>query len=318
MTFTDNHNGTATIAGTPTATTDTNYPITIKASNGISPDATQSFTLKVTTVPAVALPASKPSANGTLGGVPSKVYVNQVLTVTGSGYKPGAPIEIGWYYSSSGKVTKMTVLAHGFANASGSFSIPVTVANNTGAKTVMSAGMGTNGKARYLSADTVVNPPLAASAGLLAGVPLATTAGKTLTVSGAGYTAGTSIEIGWYLPQSVVGHAVADSAGKFRFTLTVPSDGCGARVAYAVGLGSNGKTRYLLAPTVVTKPGRGGSSGTGGTSTGGTSTGGSSTGGGLANTGLSSQRISVASGGALALTGFALMLIGRRRRDEQK
>jgi hypothetical protein len=160
VTFTDNHNGTATIAGTPSVTTSTNYPIVIKASNGISPDATQNFTLKVTKVAAVALPASKPKAAGKLGGVPSKVYVNQVLTVTGTGYKPGAPIEIGWYYSNSGSATKLTVLAHGYANAAGSFSISVKVANNTGSKTLMSAGIGTDGKARYLSADTVVNPPL--------------------------------------------------------------------------------------------------------------------------------------------------------------
>ena len=34
------------------------------------------------------------------------------------------------------------------------------MANNTGSKTVMSAGIGTNGTARYLGADTVVKPPL--------------------------------------------------------------------------------------------------------------------------------------------------------------
>ncbi len=319
MTFTDNHNGTATIAGTPSVTTSTNYPIVIKASNGIAPDASQSFTLKVTKVAAVALPSSKPKADGKLGGVPSKVYVDQVLTVTGTGYKPGAPIEIGWYYSSSGKVTKLTVLAHGFADAAGKFRIPVTVANNTGSKTVMSAGIGSNGKARYLSADTVVNPPLTSS--LLMGVPLTTTVGNSLTVSGSGYQPGTSIEIGWYLPQTVLGHTVANAAGKFRTTVTLPADQTGLKAVYAAGLGCNGKARYLVAPTLVkgrssTSTGHTiqpiGNTGTGGGT--GTSTGG----GGLANTGLTDQRISAASAGALALTGFALMVIGRRRREEDK
>jgi hypothetical protein len=253
-----------------------------------------------------------------LGGVPSKVYVNQVLTVTGTGYKPGAPIEIGWYYSSSGKVTKLTVLAHGFADAAGKFRIPVTVANNTGSKTVMSAGIGSNGKARYLGADTVVNPPLTSS--LLMGVPLTTTVGNSLTVSGSGYQPGTSIEIGWYLPQTVFGHTFADAAGKFRTNVTLPNQ-TGLKALYAAGLGSNGKARYLAAPTLV----KGGTS----TSTGHTTqpivspgTGGSGTGtsreSGLANTGLTDQRISAASAGALALTGFALMMIGRRRREEDK
>ncbi|MDQ1744256.1 MAG: hypothetical protein QOE23_2595, partial [Pseudonocardiales bacterium] len=318
VTFTDNHNGTATIAGTPSVTTSTDYPIVIKASNGIAPDASQSFTLKVTKVAAVALPSSKPKADGTLGGVPSKVYVNQVLTVTGTGYKPGAPIEIGWYYSSSGKVTKLTVLAHGFADAAGKFRIPVTVANNTGSKTVMSAGIGSNGKARYLGADTVVNPPLTSS--LLMGVPLTTTVGNSLTVSGSGYQPGTSIEIGWYLPQTVLGHTLADAAGKFRATVALPADQTGLKALYAAGLGSNGKARYMVAPTLV--KGRSSTSTghttqpIGGTGTGGTGT--STGGGGLANTGLTDQRISAASAGALALTGFALMMIGRRRREEDK
>jgi hypothetical protein len=165
VTFTDNGNGTATIAGTPTVSASTNYPLVITASNGITPNATQNFTLKVSAVPAVALPASKPKAAGKLGGVPSKVFVNQVITVTGTGYKPGAPIELGWYYSSSGKAMKLTVLARGYADAAGKFSIPVRVPNNTGSKTIMSAGIGSDGKARYLSADTVVNPPLSSGTG---------------------------------------------------------------------------------------------------------------------------------------------------------
>jgi hypothetical protein len=224
MTFTDNGNGTATLAGTPSVAASANYPLVITASNGISPNATQNFTLKVTKVAAVALPSSKPKPAGKLGGVPSKVYVNQVITVTGAGYKPGAPIELGWYYSSSGKATKLTVLARSFANAAGTFSITLTVPNNTGSKTMMSAGLGSDGKARYLSAETVVNPPLG------------TSTGTTTPIAGA-------------------------STG-------------------------------------------------GGTSTGG--------GGGLANTGLATnQRVSAASAGALALTGLALMVFSRRRREQK-
>ena len=157
VTFTDNGNGTATIAGTPTQTTSTNYTLTIKAANGISPDATQAFTLKVTAVAAVPLPAAQSTSAGTLGGVPSRVYVNQVLTVTGTGYKPGAPIEIGWYFDSAGG-SKLTILGHTFATAAGTFSTQITVADNTGAKRVVSSGMGSNGLARHLGADTYVSP----------------------------------------------------------------------------------------------------------------------------------------------------------------
>ncbi len=47
VTFTDNHDGTATIAGTPDAGTQGDYHIVITATNGVLPDATQNFTLTV-------------------------------------------------------------------------------------------------------------------------------------------------------------------------------------------------------------------------------------------------------------------------------
>ena len=48
VSFTDNGDGTATISGTPTGSAGS-YPINITASNGISPNATQNFTLTVGT-----------------------------------------------------------------------------------------------------------------------------------------------------------------------------------------------------------------------------------------------------------------------------
>ena len=47
VTFTDNGDGTATLAGTPASGTNGTYPLTIGATNGVLPDATQSFTLTV-------------------------------------------------------------------------------------------------------------------------------------------------------------------------------------------------------------------------------------------------------------------------------
>ena len=47
VTFVDNGDGTATLAGTPAAGTGGTYPLTITATNGVSPDATQTFTLTV-------------------------------------------------------------------------------------------------------------------------------------------------------------------------------------------------------------------------------------------------------------------------------
>jgi hypothetical protein len=64
VTFVDNHDGTATLSGTPAAGTHGTYQLTISAHNGVSPDATQSFALTVS-------PASVQSAGfGDLAGVP--------------------------------------------------------------------------------------------------------------------------------------------------------------------------------------------------------------------------------------------------------
>jgi hypothetical protein len=58
VTFTDNGNGTATIAGTPAAGTNGSFPITITASNGTAPNATQNFTLTVNAAAPPPPPAS--------------------------------------------------------------------------------------------------------------------------------------------------------------------------------------------------------------------------------------------------------------------
>ena len=52
VTFKDNGDGTATVAGTPAAGTGGTYTFTIAAKNGVSPDAIQSFTLIVVGPPA--------------------------------------------------------------------------------------------------------------------------------------------------------------------------------------------------------------------------------------------------------------------------
>jgi hypothetical protein len=63
VTFTNNGNGTATLAGTPTVAG--TFPITVTASNGVSPNAKQSFTLVVNPVASV---LTSPTSGSTLTG----------------------------------------------------------------------------------------------------------------------------------------------------------------------------------------------------------------------------------------------------------
>jgi hypothetical protein len=78
VSFTDNGDGTATLAGTPAPGTSGSYPLAITAANGVSPNATQSFTLAVS--PATAPPViTSASATTFAAGKPGS------FTVTATG-----------------------------------------------------------------------------------------------------------------------------------------------------------------------------------------------------------------------------------------
>ncbi|HEY3523466.1 MAG TPA: Ig-like domain-containing protein [Candidatus Limnocylindrales bacterium] len=85
VTFTDNGDGTATVAGTPAAGTGGDYPLTLTAANGVSPDAQQSFTLHVSFAPAI---TSANSTTFTVGSAGS-------FTVTTTGAPRPALSEAG-------------------------------------------------------------------------------------------------------------------------------------------------------------------------------------------------------------------------------
>ena len=67
VTFTDNGDGTATLAGTPAANTGGPYPFTITATNGASPDASQPFTLTVNQAPGITSPSGTTFTAGQAG-----------------------------------------------------------------------------------------------------------------------------------------------------------------------------------------------------------------------------------------------------------
>lgn len=79
VTFTDNTDGTGSIAGTPSAGTGGVYPLTIKGSNGTPPDATWPFVLTVEEGTGISGPATATFTVGTAGA--SGEYV-------GTGYPP--------------------------------------------------------------------------------------------------------------------------------------------------------------------------------------------------------------------------------------
>jgi hypothetical protein len=91
VTFTDNGDGTAILAGTPAAGTNASYPITITAANGGTPNATQSFTLTVNaapTAPAITSGTSTTFTVGTAGSFSVMTTGNPTAAITETGALP--------------------------------------------------------------------------------------------------------------------------------------------------------------------------------------------------------------------------------------
>jgi hypothetical protein len=150
ITLTDNGDGTATLGGSAAPDSVGSYPVTFSVGNGVSPNTDYSATITVSAADPVALPASVPQAAGVVGGVPGQATQGEKLTVTGSGFAPGAPITIGIYSTP-------TYLGTAVANGSGDFSEDVTLPNLLGLHTVVVSGIDTNGDPRFLATQTTIS-----------------------------------------------------------------------------------------------------------------------------------------------------------------
>lgn len=130
LTFTDNHNGTATLAGTPGAGTGQTYSITFTATNGIGSPASQTFVLAVDQAPAIASP------NGTTFNVGASASFTVLTTgfPTPSVTETGAlPSGVTFKDNGNGTATLSGTPASG---SGGTYSISFTAANGVGTAAV--------------------------------------------------------------------------------------------------------------------------------------------------------------------------------------
>ncbi len=122
VTFADNHNGTGTLSGTPTA--NGVFSLSITASNGIGSNATQAFTLTVNQAPAITSANNTTFTVGTAGS----------FTVSTTGYPTPSLSETG---ALPGGVTftdnhNGTATLSGTPSANGVFSLSITASNGIG------------------------------------------------------------------------------------------------------------------------------------------------------------------------------------------
>ena len=122
VTFADNHNGTGTLSGTPTASGAFN--ISFGASNGVGSPTTQTFALTVNQAPAITSASSATFVVGTSGSftVTTTGYPTASLSETGT-----LPIGVTFVDNHNG-----TGALSGVPSASGAFSISFSAQNGTG------------------------------------------------------------------------------------------------------------------------------------------------------------------------------------------
>ena len=126
VSFTDNGDGTATIAGTPAAGSGGRYAFTIAASNGVSPDYNQAFTLTVDEAPAITSAPSRTFTTGESGtcNISASGYPAAVVSDGGASLPSGVS-----FVTSNGRATISGTPA---AGTGGSHRFTITASNGIG------------------------------------------------------------------------------------------------------------------------------------------------------------------------------------------
>ncbi|MGO8900862.1 MAG: IPT/TIG domain-containing protein [Isosphaeraceae bacterium] len=126
VTFVDNHDGTATLAGTPPTGTAGTYPLTITATNSVGQSATQSFTLNVAAAAAGPTvthlsPNSGPAAGGTS------------VTINGTNLAGATVVDFGTTPATFTVFTDNLIMATSPAGTAGPVDVTVTTPSGTSA-----------------------------------------------------------------------------------------------------------------------------------------------------------------------------------------
>ena len=147
VSFTDNGDGTATLAGTPAAGTNGTYTFTIDAANGFAPDATQTFTLTVDGAPTITSGDSATFTEGSAGSF----TVTTTGTPTPPCRRPGA-LPTGVTFTDNGDGT--ATLAGTRRPTEGVYSFTIDASNGVTPDATQSFTLTVDGPPAITSADS--------------------------------------------------------------------------------------------------------------------------------------------------------------------
>jgi hypothetical protein len=243
MVFTDNADGTATIAGTPVTGTGGVYSLTISAGNDSSLATEQTLTLTVTEPVGIESASTATFLHGVTGNftVATSGGFPRTVTLTATGTLPD-----GLSFVDNGDGTG--ALSGTTTMAPGSVSIVLTSSNGVADAT------------QVLEIDVIAAPAVAlplvlpSGNGQLTGVPGIADAGTQLDVGADGFAPGATVTFGIYSVPLVLATALADASGTARATVTIPSTFTGQHTIAAIGIAPDGSERFLRSAVTVAAP----------------------------------------------------------------
>ena len=229
VSFTDNGDGTATLAGTPAAGTGGTYALTITASNGVSPDATQNFILTVDQAPAITSAASTTFTVGAAGSftVTSTAAPNAALSESGT-----LPAGVTFVDNGNGTATLSGTPA---AGTGGTYALTITASNGVSPDATQNFILTVNEAPAITSANSATfqnsvassftftttgfpTPALAMSGTLPAGVTFTDNGDGTATLSGTATVSGT-----YNLTITASNGTAPDATQPFTLTVQAPA-----------------------------------------------------------------------------------------------
>ena len=227
VTFTDNGDGTATLAGTPDAGTHGTYPITITATNGIDSPAQQNFSLVVEVGPTITSDANATATEGSA--------FNFTATATGSptpGLSLGGALPSGLTFHDNGDGTA-TISGTPATGTQGVYALTITATNGVGTPAVQnfsltvdaapvitsaSSATGTEGAALSFTITTtgLPAPAITEDGALPSGVTLLDNGDGTASLSGTPDPGSSGV-----YPLTITADNGIGTAAQQAFTLTI-------------------------------------------------------------------------------------------------
>jgi Bacterial Ig domain/FG-GAP-like repeat/Putative Ig domain/FG-GAP repeat len=214
VTFTDNLDGTATLAGPPSAGTGGSYSFTLTASNG-SGTATQSFILIVHEAPAITSANTVTFTVGTAGSFIVGTTGFPIATITRS----GATLPTGVTFVDNGNGTG-TLSGTAAATTGGSYAITFTASNGVGSAAAQAFTLNVNEAPTITSASAATFPVGTASSFTVTTTGFPTGAAMTITQGGDPLPMGVTFTNNGNGTATLAGTPAAGSGGVRTLTIT--------------------------------------------------------------------------------------------------